>query len=775
MLNKIHVLITVPLLGLSAACSGGGGGSSDSSADSNVPKSLSYGLPRQSLMTEHEVDLAPSYKGIVATWEVSPELPDGLVLDGEGRITGTPMAVSPEKSFLITGTGPEGSVSASLSLRIARPSSFAYHVNLADGSVTGYSLDAVTGSLHTLGHYRDDQRIGLPEQAVPHPDGRFVYVPNFGLQSSTSNLSIFERVDNRLEPRQPASIGNGPHEMAFSAEGDVAYVTSQGSGEVGAFLVNFANGELTPIGAPLPISPEPQPLAVDPLGRFLFVGSKGSKSVEVIPLDAAGGFQGAAFSFSLNNSIPTAMRVDPTGKYLVVSIDNFELLITFEIASDGTLSVVGTEATGQTPSCMAIHPRGDAVFLANAADDTLASYILDPLTGELDEAAIIVTGASPNWIGLDELGNQLFLTCGGTDEVQVYDIQDPYQPSLERVYHSRDLPRGIGLHITPGPQRPTIQNVYVANTEAGSLDVFDIDVDTGVLTSAGPAVAAGSAPSRVLVDPFGKFAFVSSESESTVRTFEISGSSLIELGSALAVPGNPGAMAIDPAGRTLYVTSLAADIVSSYSIDRSTGALSSVGTVPTGNDPVSVVVDPTGRFLFTANEGSGSIAAYRIDEGDFTGFASGATLGSASGLAVSPSGLVLFASRALSDQVVPLSIDPESGNLTAQSSAGAAGSPENLVVSPSGNRLYAALSGSGDLSRYSIGDSGKLTKLGQVDSGLGTLDLAIDPRGDLLFTVNRAGNDLTVFSIDSKGFATQTAKVPVGQGPESVDLHIKVQ
>lgn len=137
--------------------------------------------------------------------------------------------------------------------------------------------------------------------------------------------------------------------------------------------------------------------------------------------------------------------------------------------------------------------------------------------------------------------------------------------------------------------------------------------------------------------------------------------------------------------------------------------------------------------------------------------------------------MVLFASRALSDQVVPLSIDPESGNLTAQSSAGAAGSPENLVVSPSGNRLYAALSGSGDLSRYSIGDSGKLTKLGQVDSGLGTLDLAIDPRGDLLFTVNRAGNDLTVFSIDSKGFATQTAKVPVGQGPESVDLHIKVQ
>ena len=60
MLNKIHVLITVPLLGLSAACSGGGGGSSDSSADSNVPKSLSYGLPRQSLMTEHEVDLAPA-------------------------------------------------------------------------------------------------------------------------------------------------------------------------------------------------------------------------------------------------------------------------------------------------------------------------------------------------------------------------------------------------------------------------------------------------------------------------------------------------------------------------------------------------------------------------------------------------------------------------------------------------------------------------------------------------------------------------------------------
>ena len=54
--------------------------------------------------------------------------------------------------------------------------------------------------------------------------------------------------------------------------------------------------------------------------------------------------------------------------------------------------------------------------------------------------------------------------------------------------------------------------------------------------------------------------------------------------------------------------------VSAYTINASTGALTSVGAaVAAGNGPASVSVDPSGKYAYVANFGSSSVSAFTIN------------------------------------------------------------------------------------------------------------------------------------------------------------------
>src|SRR5260370_16670291 len=87
-----------------------------------------------------------------------------------------------------------------------------------------------------------------------------------------------------------------------------------------------------------------------------------------------------------------------------------------------------------------------------------------------------------------------------------------------------------------------------------------ITATTGVLAVIG-AIAAGSTPASVVVDPSGRFAYAASNAFSVGET------------------GN----------------------VFMYTINATTGALTSIGTIAAGIDPASVAVDTSPRFAYVAN------------------------------------------------------------------------------------------------------------------------------------------------------------------------------
>ena len=137
---------------------------------------------------------------------------------------------------------------------------------------------------------------------------------------------------------------------------------------------------------------------------------------------------------------------------------------------------------------------------------------------------------------------------------------------------------------------------------------------TGALTSITTAVAAGTSPQGVAVDPSGRFVYVSNRSSATVSMYSIDQSTgaLTSITTAVAAGSNPSGVACDPSGRFVYVSN--DSTVSMYSINQSTGALTSITTaVASGSGPGGAAIDPTGRFVYVTNLGTTTVSMYSIN------------------------------------------------------------------------------------------------------------------------------------------------------------------
>ena len=120
------------------------------------------------------------------------------------------------------------------------------------------------------------------------------------------------------------------------------------------------------------------------------------------------------------------------------------------------------------------------------------------------------------------------------------------------------------------------------------------------------------------MDPLGKFAYVTNAgdvydygdgADGSVAMYAINATTGA-LTSAGTINGNcpglclPSSVVVDPSGRLAYVANGGGGApfnVAMYTINSTTGALTSIGTIAAGTDPVSIAVDPAGKFAYVAN------------------------------------------------------------------------------------------------------------------------------------------------------------------------------
>jgi 6-phosphogluconolactonase (cycloisomerase 2 family) len=253
---------------------------------------------------------------------------------------------------------------------------FIYVVNEARfgspiGNISVFSIDQATGAL--TGPITTGDSGGAPATAVAFPpSGEFAYVTYMHATSTPAGNSFWDTVKtytvNKVtgefsaSPISSAPTGDNAWALAVTPGGHFAYVGSlsnQGSvSQLSLYSINQSTGVLT-LQNTFGTTNAPGSLAMDPLGRFLYVGLQGiafvsqlnaNVNLEVYSINASSGALTlkSGVATSNNPGAPIAVTAEPQGQFVYALDDNGEIVPYSVSTSSGTLSP-GPPITGVFP------------------------------------------------------------------------------------------------------------------------------------------------------------------------------------------------------------------------------------------------------------------------------------------------------------------------------------------------------------------------------------------------------------------------------------------
>src|SRR5271165_567452 len=276
--------------------------------------------------------------------------------------------------------------------------------------------------------------------------------------------------------RFAATIGIGLALLVGSLRAEFVYVVNAVDYTISAYSVS-STGTLTPVpGSPFQGDFEPRYIAVDVLGRFLYVSN-------------VNGF--------ISPGTVSAYSIGPTGALKAVPGSPFQ-------------------TTGTEPRAIAVDFLGRFVYVANAnlgSEGTISAYrigldgALTPVVGSPFQ-----TGIEPYSIAVDYLSRTVYLgTAGGYNTVWAHHINPDgaLTPVVGSPFSTGGEPLSIAVDVLGRFVYVTNDNVFVAPSTVAAYRIST----NGVLASvAGSPFQTGAPvdydPISVVVDPLGRFAYV---------------------------------------------------------------------------------------------------------------------------------------------------------------------------------------------------------------------------------------------------------------------------
>ena len=348
------------------------------------------------------------------------------------------------------------------------------------------------------------------------------------------------------------------------------------------------------------------------------------------------------------NPTPTITAISPNSAVvggaaftLTINGTNFfgASMVNFGGSAPATTFVSSTQLTAAIPAS------------SIASTGTLAVTVTNPAAGGGTSNPInfTVTSAGPSSVPTISV---LFPSCAPAGEQFVDSVDnlltvvgDDFVPSSVVRWNGSDRPTSSNGSINGLIAQISASDIAAAGT--ATVTVFNPPPGGGTSNSLTFTITTGSVdPQSIAVDPTGKFAYVMDGGCGggvggyvSMYTIDPTTGALASIGPPVSTYGygvdygdgvNAGSLTVDPFGKFAYVTNSgdvydydneADGILAMYTIDATTGALTSTGTI-NGNCPglcfpSSVVVDPSGKFAYVAignNPGSaGSVLLYTIN------------------------------------------------------------------------------------------------------------------------------------------------------------------
>ena len=211
-----------------------------------------------------------------------------------------------------------------------------------------------------VGPHRTEQSVSHPHHCPFDPSGRFVVVPDKGLDC----LFVFalDTAKGALVPADPPSrkvrSGAGPRHIAFNPRLPFAYVINELDSTVAAYRFD-QSGALDPLQI-LPSIPATftgentgAAIAVAPSGRFVYVSNRGHDSIGIFRVDESSGLLSPVAWEPTTGPTPRFIGLDPTGARLYAANQRGDTIVEFDVdEAGGVLKATGRIVVAGTPVCV---------------------------------------------------------------------------------------------------------------------------------------------------------------------------------------------------------------------------------------------------------------------------------------------------------------------------------------------------------------------------------------------------------------------------------------
>lgn len=305
-------------------------------------------------------------------------------IDADGSIINNQDAIA-------TGAGP-------IAISIHPSGKFAYAVNQISNSVSGYSIDPVSGALSRMDMNGSAVGTTIPTRRSPlsiaiTPDGGYAYVANADEADATICLTalgcgsvsayridattgVFTAITDPATNKTYVDAGQTLFSITVDPTGQYAYVAngagfygSAGNGDVWVYSIDPGNGQLSHTAAPVTAGDTPRAVTTDPSGTHAYVVNGGSNDI-------------SAYSIDSTNGALTQINCNGVGGSAVCSSPNTANFL-----------------AGTGPISISIDSSGQYAYIANSVDSTVSAYSIDGLGALIPVAGgTIATGANPHAI-----------------------------------------------------------------------------------------------------------------------------------------------------------------------------------------------------------------------------------------------------------------------------------------------------------------------------------------------------------------------------------------
>jgi 6-phosphogluconolactonase len=310
--------------------------------------------------------------------------------------------------------------------------------------------------------------------------------------------------------------------------------------------------------------------------------------------------------------------------YMYVASQGEDKIVQFTMdPATGDLEPQGEVAVPGGPAPLAVDPARQFLYVARRGERKLSSYRIDQGTGGLASIGTVDLASDPCFLSTDRRGRFLLSSYYEGRGVTVHPIGDDGavgNPPVERLETAR------GAHsIQTDPSNRFAFVPHIAGRGPNEIWQFRFDAQTGHLTPNSPPKVIPDqpvGPRHFCFHPSKDMLYFSNEQgcNVTAYSFDKEAGTLSPLQTVSTLPdgftgqSSCSKIQIASSGKFLYAPNRGHNSIAGFTVDGTTGLLTSIGQTPSETIPRAFGIDPDGKFLYAAGLESGRLAAYRIDQ-----------------------------------------------------------------------------------------------------------------------------------------------------------------